>query len=254
MAAHTRIFVWQQNCFHSVTGDRWFGGLSTADCISACSVASPITTPHRSPCTAAPPIMDKNFVYGCIAASLTISIGLFLSNRSNPQTQTPRQQSESREELREWLKKQVVTNAKTQTSLIKSKHKLAHMKSAFNYAACSTAKRLQVGCVLVKDNRIISIGYNGMPSGWTNECETKENVTKPEVLHAETNAIAKLARCSESGEGATAFVTHQPCMDCAKLLYQSGIEEVYFCEPYRLKEGVDFLKKCKITVEQMSIS
>ena len=136
---------------------------------------------------------------------------------------------------------------------MKQKHKIAHMKSAFNYAECSTANRLQVGCVLVKDNSIISIGYNGMPSGWTNECETEDNVTKPEVLHAETNAIAKLARCSEHGEGATAFVTHQPCMDCAKLLYQSGITEVYYAHKYRLTHGVDFLEKCGITVEQMSI-
>jgi len=148
---------------------------------------------------------------------------------------------------------------------MKQKHKIAHMKSAFNYAECSTATRLQVGCVIVKDNRIISIGYNGMPSNWTNECETKEIwkdgkqlaqpvlVTKPEVLHAESNAIAKLARCSESGEGSTAFVTHQPCMDCAKLLYQSGITEVYYVHKYRLTDGVDFLEKCGITVEQMSI-
>jgi dCMP deaminase len=127
------------------------------------------------------------------------------------------------------------------------------MKSAFNYAECSTATRLQVGCVLVKDNRIISIGYNGMPSGWTNECETEDNVTKPEVIHAESNAICKLARSSENGEGATAFVTHQPCMDCAKLLYQSGITEVYYAHKYRLTHGVDFLEKCGITVEQMSI-
>lgn len=148
---------------------------------------------------------------------------------------------------------------------MKDKHKIAHMKSAFNYAECSTATRLQVGCVLVKDNRIISIGYNGMPSNWTNECETKEIwkdgkqltqpmlVTKPEVLHAETNAIAKLARCSESGEGSTAFVTHQPCMDCAKLLYQSGITEVYYVHKYRLTDGVDFLEKCGIKVEQLTV-
>jgi dCMP deaminase len=104
-----------------------------------------------------------------------------------------------------------------------------------------------------------------MPSNWTNECETKEIwkdgkqltqpmlVTKPEVLHAETNAIAKLARCSESGEGSTAFVTHQPCMDCAKLLYQSGITEVYYVHKYRLTDGVDFLEKCGIKVEQLTV-
>ena len=137
--------------------------------------------------------------------------------------------------------------------LMKDKHKQAHMKSAFNYAECSTATRLQVGCVIVKDNRIISIGYNGMPSGWTNECETDNNVTKPEVLHAESNAICKLARSSENGTGATAFVTHQPCMDCAKLLYQSGITEVYYVHEYRLTHGVDFLEKCGIKVERIAI-
>jgi len=138
------------------------------------------------------------------------------------------------------------------------------MKAAFAYAECSTAVRLQVGCVIVKDNRVISIGYNGMPSGWTNECETQfmtgngtadhvELVTKPEVLHAESNAIAKLARCSESGEGASAFITHQPCMECAKLLYQSGIREVYYVHPYRLDAGLKFLQDCNIPVEQIDV-
>ena len=147
---------------------------------------------------------------------------------------------------------------------VKEKHKLAHMKAAFAYAECSTAVRLQVGCVIVKDNRVISIGYNGMPSGWTNECETQfmtgngtadhvELITKPEVLHAESNAIAKLARCSESGEGATAFITHQPCMECAKLLYQSGIREVYYVHPYRLDAGLKFLQECNIPVEQIDV-
>jgi len=137
------------------------------------------------------------------------------------------------------------------------------MKAAFAYAECSTAKRLQVGCVIVKDNRVISIGYNGMPSGWTNECENTITekvskieyetrlVTKPEVLHAESNAVAKLARSSESGEGASAFVTHQPCMECAKLLYQSGIKKVYYVHPYRLADGLKFLRECNIPVEQM---
>jgi dCMP deaminase len=138
------------------------------------------------------------------------------------------------------------------------------MKAAFAYAECSTAVRLQVGCVIVKDNRVISIGYNGMPSGWTNECETQfmtgngtadhvELITKPEVLHAESNAIAKLARCSESGEGASAFITHQPCMECAKLLYQSGIKQVYYVQPYRLDAGLKFLQECNIPVEQIDV-
>ena len=147
---------------------------------------------------------------------------------------------------------------------MKEKHIAAHMKSAFNYAECSTAEKLKVGCVLVKDGRIISIGYNGMPSGWSNKCETlsfwtedgrqlptQVLVTKPEVLHAEENAITKLARSTESGEGATAFITHAPCLSCAKLLYSSGIVEVYYTHPYRNTEGLDFLKKCKIGIDKL---
>jgi dCMP deaminase len=144
---------------------------------------------------------------------------------------------------------------------MKNKHIKAHMKSAFNYAECSTAERLKVGCVLVKDDRIISIGYNGMPPGWSNQCETLSFftedgkqlpsqilITKPEVLHAEENAITKLARSNESGEGATAFITHVPCLSCAKLLYSSGIIGVYYTHPYRNTEGLDFLNECMIKV------
>ena len=144
---------------------------------------------------------------------------------------------------------------------MKNKHITAHMKSAFNYADCSTAEKLKVGCVLVKDDRIISIGYNGMPSGWSNQCETSSFftedgqqlpsqilVTKPEVLHAEENAITKLARSNESGEGATAFITHVPCLSCAKLLYSSGIVEVWYTHPYKNTEGLDFLNECMIKV------
>ena len=131
---------------------------------------------------------------------------------------------------------------------MKRKHIIAHMKSAFNYAECSTAKRLKVGCVIVKDHRIISIGYNGMPSGWSNICEDEDFVTKPEVLHAEENAITKLARSTESGEGATVFTTHVPCISCAKLLYSSGIIGVYYTHPYRNTEGLDFLNNCNIKV------
>ena len=125
------------------------------------------------------------------------------------------------------------------------------MKSAFNYAECSTAERLKVGCVIVKDDRIISIGYNGMPSGWTNICEDGDFVTKQEVLHAEENAITKLARSTESGEGATVFTTHVPCISCAKLLYSSGIIGVYYTHPYRNTEGLDFLKKCKMGIDKI---
>ena len=127
------------------------------------------------------------------------------------------------------------------------------MKTAHAFAECSTARRLQVGAIVVKDNRIISIGYNGMPSGWDNVCEDKNNKSRPEVLHAESNAIAKLAKSSESGNGSAIFITHSPCLDCAKMIYQSGIKQVYYSNEYRSTDGVDFLNKCNITVEQLSV-
>ena len=127
----------------------------------------------------------------------------------------------------------------------------AHMEVAETYAKLSTAKRAQVGCVIVKDKRIISIGYNGMPSGWDNECEDTDEygfmpVTKPEVLHAETNAIAKLARSSESGDKADLYVTLPPCIDCAKLIYQSGITRVFYKGTYRTVDGIEFLKQAGV--------
>lgn len=127
----------------------------------------------------------------------------------------------------------------------------AHMFAAYAYASCSTAEKLNVGCVLVKDDRIISIGYNGMPSGWTNVCETEQRgvlTSKPEVLHAESNAICKLAKSTESGAGAVAFITHSPCLHCAKLLFQSGIVAVYYDREYRSDEGLKFLKASHIPV------
>jgi dCMP deaminase len=135
----------------------------------------------------------------------------------------------------------------------------AFMDTADRFAQLSSAKRLQVGAVVVKDNRIISIGYNGMPAGWTNECEnfvqhsddTVTTVTKDEVIHAEANAISKLARSNDSGLGATMFITHAPCVHCAKLIYGAGIEHVYFRESYRDTLGLDFLDKCKIEVKQV---
>lgn len=134
---------------------------------------------------------------------------------------------------------------------MKEKYIKAHMRVAHEYANLSSAVRLQVGCIVVKENRIISIGYNGMPTGWTNVCETEDNVTKPEVLHAETNAIAKLASTYESGKDASLFVTHQPCLDCAKIIYQSGIKEVYYAHTYRKTDGVEFLEKCGIKITQV---
>jgi dCMP deaminase len=135
----------------------------------------------------------------------------------------------------------------------------AYMKTAEVFAELSSARRLHVGAIVVKDDRIISIGYNGMPSGWDNDCEIElhqpigrvDLVTRPEVLHAETNAIAKLAKSTESGDGATMFITHAPCLDCAKLIYQSGINSVYYRNAYRNDDGIEFLKKCKLDVNNV---
>ena len=135
----------------------------------------------------------------------------------------------------------------------------AYMKTAETFAELSHARRLHVGAIVVKDDRIISIGYNGMPAGWDNNCEDKvwdktgdyELKTKPEVLHAETNCIAKLARSSDSGLGADIFITHAPCLDCAKLIYQSGIRRVWYGTQYRDSAGVDFLIRSGIEVENV---
>jgi dCMP deaminase len=150
----------------------------------------------------------------------------------------------------------------------------AHMEAAEVYAKLSSAVRLKVGCVIVKDNTIIGIGYNGMPSGWDNVCEDKiycddgdwyeqqlpkdanqwlryKLITKREVLHAETNAIAKLARSTQSGLGASLYVTHAPCVDCAKLVYQSGISSVYYRNSYRDEDGVEFLTKAGVQVQKI---
>lgn len=126
------------------------------------------------------------------------------------------------------------------------------MDTAFRFAKLSSAKNLQVGCIIVKDGKIISIGYNGTPKGWNNTCEDKNGVTKPEVIHAESNALLKLAREGDSGFGASLFVTHSPCIDCAKLIYQAGIKEVYYSIPYRDKRGLNFLKDMGITTEQFN--
>ena len=170
---------------------------------------------------------------------------------------------------------------------MKQKFVDAHMKAAEVYAQLSSAKRLQVGCVVVKDNTIIGIGYNGMPAGWDNNCEdiewcnaggwlSAEEIiegwpyegayldadgnemqgryrlkTKPEVLHAETNAIAKIARSTNSSEGAALFVTHAPCLDCAKIIHQAGINSVYYRNTYRSTDGIDFLEKCNINVKKV---
>lgn len=135
----------------------------------------------------------------------------------------------------------------------------AFMDTAERFAQLSSAKRLQVGAVVVKDNRIISIGYNGMPSGWDNTCEnmiqhsddTVSLVTKDEVIHAEANAISKLAKSGDSGSGADIFCTHAPCIHCAKIIYGAGISKLYYRNSYRDSDGVNFLIKCNIEVEKV---
>ena len=161
-----------------------------------------------------------------------------------------------------------------------------YMDWATRSSQLSHAVRLKVGAVIVKDDSVISYGYNGMPAGWDNNCEDKEFMsgdaggwldpqeieelwpfeetsdldgeyigryrlkTKPEVLHAESNAIAKLAKSSQGGSGADIFITHAPCLNCAKLIYQSGISNVYYRNSYRDVAGLEFLKNSGINVEQ----
>jgi dCMP deaminase len=136
-------------------------------------------------------------------------------------------------------------------NIMKQKWIDAFMDTAERFAQLSSAKRLQVGAVVVQDNRIVSIGYNGMPSGWTNECENDDGKTKDEVIHAEANAILKLARDGERGTGASLFCTHAPCIQCAKLIYGSGINSVYYRNTYRDELGLNFLKNCDIEVTKI---
>jgi dCMP deaminase len=167
---------------------------------------------------------------------------------------------------------------------VKQKYIDLYMDWANRTSQLSYAKRLQVGAVIVKDDSVISYGYNGMPSGWDNNCEDIEWCsaggwldpdeieerwpyegtyldadgnemqgryrlkTKPEVLHAESNAIAKLARSSQGGRDAAIFITHAPCLNCAKLIYQSGISSVYYRNSYRDMAGIEFLEKSGVTV------
>lgn len=128
----------------------------------------------------------------------------------------------------------------------------AYMETAEVFAKLSTAKRLKVGAIIVKDQRIISIGYNGTPEGWCNNCEDEHNNTKPEVIHSEMNCINKLAKSTESGENSIMFITHSPCIDCAKSIYGAGIKEVFFKNSYRDNSGIIFLEKCGIKVNQIS--
>ena len=158
-----------------------------------------------------------------------------------------------------------------------------YLKMAREWSLMSHAKRKKVGCLVVKNGQIISDGYNGTPSGFDNNCEDKKisydekNIlygedrhewmvdksnkscyswfkltTKPEVLHAELNALMKLARSTNSSDGSTMYITCSPCYDCSKLIYQSGIKRVVYNEDYRSKNGVDFLKKCGVKVDKLN--
>ncbi len=143
---------------------------------------------------------------------------------------------------------------------MKTKFINAYMKAAETFAELSSARRRQVGAIVVKDDRIISIGYNGTPPGWDNNCEDEIKwpngviqhlITKPEVIHAEMNALGKLAQSNESGEGAMMFITCQPCFECSKLIATAGIKNVFYKEEYRDDSGVKFLEKCGVEVIQI---
>jgi dCMP deaminase len=166
---------------------------------------------------------------------------------------------------------------------VKQKFIDAHMKVAETYASLSSATRLKVGCVIVKNDTIIGIGYNGMPSGWDNVCEEviyKEptgfedaeslfengwtfgtdkdtalwfkKITKSQVIHAEINAISKVAKSTNSSDGAYMFITHAPCMECSKAIYQSGIKKIFYKNEYRDLSGLQFLRTCAVEVEKVN--
>lgn len=126
-----------------------------------------------------------------------------------------------------------------------------YLKMADIWAQNSYCKRRKVGALLVKDKMIISDGYNGTPSGFENECEDAENKTKSYVLHAEANAITKVAKSGNNSLGATLYVTSSPCIECSKLIIQAGIKRVVFTESYRLEDGINLLKRANIEVEQV---
>lgn len=126
-----------------------------------------------------------------------------------------------------------------------------YIKMASIWAENSYCKRRQVGALLVKDRMIISDGYNGTPSGFENICEDENGVTKPYVLHAEANAISKVAQSGNSSKGATLYVTASPCVECAKLIIQSGIQRVVYRDEYRLTDGIDLLRRAGVEVEKV---
>jgi dCMP deaminase len=139
------------------------------------------------------------------------------------------------------------TNNEKQLTLDKRYIRMATILAENSYCT-----RRQVGALIVKNQRIISDGYNGTPAGFENICEDENNVTKPYVLHAEANAITKIARSNNSSEGATLYVTASPCIECAKLIIQAGIKRVVYSEKYRLEDGLELLRKANIEVEYIN--
>lgn len=132
-----------------------------------------------------------------------------------------------------------------------SKFDRSYIQMAAIWAKNSYCKRRQVGALLVKDNMIISDGYNGTPSGFENVCEDENGVTKPYVLHAEANAITKVAKSGNSSEGSTLYITDSPCIECAKLIIQAGVRRVVYRDEYRLTDGVDLLRRAGVEVEKI---
>ena len=132
-----------------------------------------------------------------------------------------------------------------------TKYDVAYLKMAMEWAKLSYCKRRQVGALIVKDRMIISDGYNGTPTGFENICEDDDNYTKWYVLHAEANAILKVAASTQSTKGATLYVTLSPCTDCSKLIFQSGIKRVVYHEQYKDRSGLDFLFKGGVEILQI---
>ncbi|MDR0333449.1 MAG: dCMP deaminase family protein [Dysgonamonadaceae bacterium] len=128
-----------------------------------------------------------------------------------------------------------------------------YMRMAFIWAENSYCERRKVGALLVKDKMIISDGYNGTPVGFENTCEDENNASKPYVLHAEANAITKVARSNNSSEGATLYVTSSPCIECSKLIIQAGIKRVVYTDAYRLSDGIDLLQRANIELVSVEI-
>jgi len=134
-----------------------------------------------------------------------------------------------------------------------TKHDIAYMKMAHEWRKLSYCERKKVGALIVKDKRIISDGYNGTPSGFENVCEDETGMTKWHVLHAEANAISKVAASTQNSNGASLYVTLSPCKECSKLIYQAGIKKVFYTEAYKDTTGLEFLQKAGVEVIQIDV-